>query len=270
MAMLMEEKYGMEMRGLTGGLYRISEWIMRLSVINVLWIVCSIPFFFVVLSLIFQPNVENVVEIIKQSLFLLAVLAPFTLIPATAAVFTVARKWVTGDPDVPLLRTFFGGYKDNYLQSMLGGIVLEIIGFLLYNAYFFYSGQSGLTKLLSFVFLLLLFLLVSVFLNYISIMVHFHMKFWQVLKNAVLMTIGNPFLSISTIVINFVIIYICFKFTFLFPFFMGSVIAIVTFFQFHRNYERLMNKIRILEEANAEKEALLNKADDPTSETVNR
>lgn len=260
----------MEMRGLTGGLYRITEWIMRLSVINVLWLICSIPFFFVVLSFFVQPEVEDIKELVKQSVFLLAVLAPFTLIPATAAMFTVARKWVIGDPDVPLLKTFFQGYKENYLQSMLGGILLEIIGLLLYNAYIFYSGQSGLTKLLSFVFLLLLFLLFAVFLNYISIMVHFHMKFWQVFKNAVLMTTGNPFISIFTIVLNIAIIYFCFKFTFLFPFFMGSLMAIVTFFQFHRSYEKLMDKIRILEEAKAEKEALLNKTDDSISETVNR
>ena len=260
----------MEMRGLMGGFYRISEWIMRLSVINVLWIVCSIPFFFVVFSFFVQPEVQVSMELVKQWLFLLAILAPFTLIPSTAAMFTVARKWVTGDPDVPLLKTFFRGYKENYLQSMLGGILLEIIGILLYINYTFYSGHTGLTKLLSFVFLLLLFLLLAVFLNYISIMVHFHMKLWQVLKNAVLVTIGNPFVSISMIIMNVVIIYISFKITFLIPFFMGSLMAIATFFQFHRSYEKLMNKIRILEEATAEREAKLNNSDASESETVNR
>ena len=37
--------------------------------------------------------------------------------------FTVARKWVMGEMDVPLFHTFFRDYKENYVQSMIGGII---------------------------------------------------------------------------------------------------------------------------------------------------
>ena len=42
----------MEMRGMMGGFYKISEWIMRLSVTNLLWIVCSLPIWYLLLVLL--------------------------------------------------------------------------------------------------------------------------------------------------------------------------------------------------------------------------
>src|SRR5690554_780565 len=99
-----------------GGFYRISEWIMRLSVTNILWVVTAFPVFFCIFSLLFfSSTVEEV-----QAWFLpIAVLSPFLLFPSTSAMFALARKWVTGDADVPLFKTFFRSYKENYLQSML-------------------------------------------------------------------------------------------------------------------------------------------------------
>ena len=42
----------MEMRGMMGGFYKLSEWIMRLSVTNVLWLLTSFPFWLMVISLL--------------------------------------------------------------------------------------------------------------------------------------------------------------------------------------------------------------------------
>lgn len=245
----------MEFRGIMGGFYRISEWIMRLSVINVLWIVCSIPFVFVVFPLF---TVEEITaDFLRQYLLILGIVAPFTLIPATGAMFTVARKWVTGDVDVPLFKTYFRGYKENYRQSMLGALVFELIAAVLYVNYYFYSTQTSTLKLLSFLFLLFMVLLGAAFLNYMSIMVHFHMKFWQIVKNALLLTIGNPLNSIAILVLNGVVFYFSTRFTFLIPFFMGSIISVVSFFMFYRSFERLREKVQKSEEEaeeNAEKE----------------
>lgn len=225
-----------------GGLYRISEWIMRLSAINLLWVFGSIPFLFLVLSMLLSPS-EVDLAVFQQWIFLLAIVAPFTLVPASGAMFTVARKWVTGDEDVPLFKTFWRGYKENYKQSMLGGFVFVLLFVIVFVNYRFYGTQSGTLSLVSYLFIAFFFLLIAAFVNYLSIMVHFHMKFWQIVKNSLLVTIGNPINSVFILIANAVIVYISTKYTFLIPFFMGSLCAVVSYWTFHRSYLRLQMKI---------------------------
>ncbi|WP_235886140.1 YesL family protein [Paenibacillus cymbidii] len=238
------------MRGIMGGFYKISEWIMRLSVTNILWVICSSPFFFLLLSMLISPGVSEdggvTSDIVKQWLLTLAIVAPFTLVPASAAMFSVVRKWVMGEEDVPLFKTFFRGYKQNYLQSMLGGLIFLAIAVILYINFLFYTSQSDTMKLLSYLFIMLFVLLVGAFLNFLSITVHFHMKLFQIVKNAFLLTIGNPIGTIVTLVCSGFIMYISSKYTFLIPFFMGSLIAFVAFWQFYRNFQRIQDKMEKL------------------------
>jgi uncharacterized membrane protein YesL len=232
------------MKGLMGGFYRISEWIMRLSVTNVLWIVCSIPFFYLLLVGFLSGG-----EVFRQTLPLLAVVAPFTLFPATAAMFTVARKWVSGEGDVPLLKTFFRGYKENYVQSMAGGLVYVLIAVILYVNYRFYLTQPGSLRLLSVLFITFSIIVIVSLFNFFSILAHLHMKTLSIIKNALLITIGNPIASVTLIVCNGIILYVSVaKFTFLIPFFMGSLMAAFSFWMFHRSFSRLQQKQQELAE----------------------
>jgi uncharacterized membrane protein YesL len=235
----------LEFKGITGGLYRISEWIMRLAVINVLWILCSIPVFFI--AFVGLTSAEP--GAMLTSLPLMAVFVPFTLFPATAAMFTVARKWVTGDEDVPLLKTFFKGYKENYVQSMIGGILFMIIFAVIYMNYNFYLVRGGTLRILSILFIAFTLIVATAMFNFFSIMVHLRMKVLQMVKNAILISIGNPLNSVVLIICNGVILYVSlFKFTFLIPFFMGSLIASFSFWQFHRMFQKLQMKQQELED----------------------
>jgi uncharacterized membrane protein YesL len=246
----------LEFRGIMGGFYRISEWIMRLSVINVLWVLCSIPVFFLLLAGLTSQSADAFVQMIP----LLAIVVPFTLFPATSAMFAVARKWVTGEEDVPLLKTFFRGYKENYIQSMVGGIIFVLIFVIIYVNYRFYVGQGNTLKLLSIVFIAFTIVVSTALFNFFSIMVHLHMKVLQIIKNAILITIGNPINSIMILICNGVIVYISVvKFTFLIPFFMGSIMATFTFWQFYRGFQKLQSKQQALEEKERERNEELEK-----------
>jgi uncharacterized membrane protein YesL len=228
-----------EFRGMMGGFYRLTEWIMRFSVTNVLWVLCSLPFFFV-LVLLFSSNLTP--DLVKQTFIIAGIVAPFTLVPATAAMFVVVRKWITGDTDVPLLKTFFRGYKENYRQSMIGGIVFMVFGLILYVNYTFYIARTGYAYYMSFLFIGLLALLGAAFINFFSVVVHFHMKLTQVLKNAILITIGNPLGTVFLLVGNAIILYFSFRYTFLIPFFMGALMTYLSFWQFNRSYQSLLQK----------------------------
>ncbi|QAY66407.1 YesL family protein [Paenibacillus protaetiae] len=238
----------MEPRGLMGGFYRISEWIMRLAVTNVLWIVCSIPFMFSAFVSLFAQDKNQ----LYSTLLVAAVTAPFTLFPATAAMFTVARKWVMGEADVPLLKTFFRGYKENYKQSMLGGLLYTVILVILLVDFVVYRNQ--INNIVSYIFVAFLVLvMISVF-NFFSMIVHYHMKTFQLVKNALLITIGRPLRSISMVVMNGVVIFISTKFTFLIPFFAGSIIAYLSFWSFHLIYQKLQEQSEKAKENAGEEE----------------
>lgn len=229
----------MEMKGMMGGLYRICEWVMRLSVINVLWVLCSIPIFYFLIVLLNSQSLDQFIF----TLIIMGVLAPFTLFPATSAMFGVARKWVMGEEDAPLFKTFFRGYKENYVKSMLGGIIFALLIVLMIVNFQFYSSQESGLQLLSVLFIaFLLVIFISMF-NFFSIVVHLEMKTLQVVKNALLITLGRPLTSILVTITNLFILYISFyHFTFLIPFFMGSLIAYMTFFHFHRVFLKIKKK----------------------------
>jgi len=231
----------LEMNGLMGGLYRICEWIMRFSVINVLWVICSIPFLLAALPVL---TVENTGQL-TMVLIISGVIAPFVLFPATAAMFTVARKWVLGDVDVPLFKTYFRGYKENYRQSMFGGIIYSLLFLLFVVNMRFYAELTNSLQFLSVMFLVLIAVLCVSLFHFFSILSHLHMSVFQIIKSSLLITIGRPLTSIMIAITNAVILYISFfHFQWLLMFFSGSLIAYSSFFYFHRMFVKLQEKQR--------------------------
>jgi uncharacterized membrane protein YesL len=232
------------MKGWMGGVYRVCEWIMRFAVANILWVVCSLPIFFLALMAIVNVQLPEVPRAaVYQLLLLMAVLTPFLLFPATSAMFALARKWVMGEGDVPLIKTYFRSYKENYRQSMFGGIVFLILFAIMYVNYHFYLSQPGDIHWLAYLFITLSAIMGAAMFNFFSITVHFHMSLWQILKNSILISIGHPITSVALLITNLAILYISFvKVTFLIPFFMGSMIAFVSYWHFHRIYSRMQLK----------------------------
>jgi uncharacterized membrane protein YesL len=247
----------MEMRGMMGGFYKLSEWVMRLSVTNVFWLLVAIPFWILMwfrinVSGIYEPDV---VDNMRQTLnTLLMIVAPFTIFPATAGMFSVARKWVLGDVDVPLFKTFFVNYKQNFVQAMLGGILYMLLFFIIYVdiEYFNRSDNFGAVTI---IFVVLRVILGISLLHFFSLLSHFHMKFLQLFKNALVLTIGRPIRTIIAAIGALVVTYFSIRFTFLIPFFMGSLIAIYTFFNFNITLQKMMTLKESLEDSETESDS---------------
>lgn len=72
----------MEMNGLMGGIYRVAEWIMRLALLNLLWLG-----------------------------FTIAGLIAGGLFPATQAAFAISRQWIRGETELPIFKTFLTYFK---------------------------------------------------------------------------------------------------------------------------------------------------------------
>lgn len=236
------------MKGLMGGFYRISEWIMRFSVTNLLWLITAVPFFILSTPILFG-NSEDM-AVMQSTLLLMAIAAPFTLFPSTSAMFSLARKWIIGEEDVPLFKTFFSSYKQNYLQSMLGGIIYSVLMVIMVVNYRFYLGLENYAQILSIFFIMFLVIVTISLFNFFCVLSHLHMKTLALIKNAIFLTIGKPFTSLTMIITNLIIMYVClFHFNlFLAFFFMGSLVAYMTFFHFYRMFQNIQDKQKALEE----------------------
>src|SRR6185437_1843245 len=100
-----------------------------------------------------------------------AILAPFILFPATAAMFGVVRNWIIGKQDLPVLRSFWKYYRENYVRGLLGGLVIVPIWSAWAFNYFYSAVQIG--SFLFYFFLVITMFLFTFTVHFFSYTVHF-------------------------------------------------------------------------------------------------
>jgi uncharacterized membrane protein YesL len=210
------------MTGLMSRFYRFSEWIMRFAYLNILWI-C----------------------------FTLLGLIVFGFFPATVATFAVTRKWVMGEYDIPVFKTFWCTYKSEFLKSNLLGFTLVAIGCILYVDYRISVDSASIIGKILFIPLLVLIFLYSLLLLYVfPLFTHYDIKVFYVIKNAFLMTVLYPFSTILMVISNIVVYYALTLLPGLIPFFgVSSLSFLLTWcahYAFAKNQQkekRSQNKI---------------------------
>ncbi|NQX48068.1 DUF624 domain-containing protein [Paenibacillus tritici] len=250
----------MEFKGAMGGLYRITEWITRIAFSNILWALCSIPFLFAGIMKILMlgsgaggPNEQIMLN------WVLGVFAPFTVFPATSALFTVVRKWVMGNTDVSTFRTFFQGYKENYLKSMLGGLIYTLLFVVMYVDVTVYMTQMANFKIIGILMLVLMIILFVSMFNFFSIVVHYQMTFKEVVTNSILLTIARPIRVFSTLIGAGVLLYIGLRYPVLYVLCIPTLIAMLAFFNFFATYNKL--QLQVEKKKLAEEQAALEAAE---------
>lgn len=137
-----------------GKLYTICEWIMKLAYINLLWIMFTV-----------------------SGLILLG------FMPATAALFTVVRKWFMKETEVPIWKTFFSVYKSEFIKSNSFGLVFVMAGIMLYVDYYLILNLDGIIRIVATSILLLiscLYLITVLF--FFPVYVHYELKFFDYFK----------------------------------------------------------------------------------------
>nr|WGD58452.1 YesL family protein [Bacillus subtilis]WGD81504.1 YesL family protein [Bacillus subtilis]WGD83543.1 YesL family protein [Bacillus subtilis]WGD94165.1 YesL family protein [Bacillus subtilis]WGE02898.1 YesL family protein [Bacillus subtilis] len=182
--------------GVTNGLNRFCTWVMRLAYLNVLWI-----------------------------LFSLAGLIVFGLMPATAAMFTVAREWAKGNTDAPVFSVFFRTFKKEWRASqILGLIVVTAVLFLFADMRI--AAQMDQPVLVN-VFLSISLIFAFVVLYVFPVFSHFDVKIREVLSISFLIAFSRP--AVTLLMAAGAVGVLClvlFHVTFLL-FFSGSLLSLI-------------------------------------------
>lgn len=150
------------------GLYRLSEWIMRLAYVNILWILFTL--------------IGGVILGIG---------------PATAGMFTVVRKMVMGADEIPVFTIFKDVFRKEFKRSNLLLFIITCTGILLYFDFRFFQMQEGLFFTLVSYFTLGLFLVYFLILLFIfPLFVHYQMKVIHYFRSASIFVIMQPIITI--------------------------------------------------------------------------
>ncbi|RKQ35888.1 DUF624 domain-containing protein [Oceanobacillus halophilus] len=215
------------------GIYAVSEWIMRFSVINILWIIFNLPIAFILISILFAEHLTDIYYLVP----ILVVLVPILFFPATQAMFASVRDWVIKRDEGGLIKSYWRYYKDNYKKSVISGVILTFIWLFWYVDVYYFSKEN---VLLMFVFGFLGIVLFIYTINFFSINAHYHMKLGKTFKNTLLITIGSPVLFFAVLITSAILLMISItKMQFLILFFTGSLMAYISFSAFYRLYLKL-------------------------------
>ncbi|MFD2130384.1 YesL family protein [Pseudogracilibacillus auburnensis] len=170
------------MHGFIAGYYTFCIWTMRLAYLNILWV------FFTLVGLII-----------------------FGFMPATAAMFAVVRKWVLGEEDSAIFKTFWDSYRKEFLKANGLGMMFFLFGYFLIIEFQILRLQESLLYFIVSFGVITIFILYTIALTYFfPIFVHFNLKLTDYLKWPFIIGIVHPILTLFMMIGLLTILYITF------------------------------------------------------------
>ena len=199
---------------LSGKLYILLEWVTRFAYLHILWI------FFTLFG---------------------GVIAG--IYPSTTTVFAIMRKWLNGEEDLPVFKTFWSYYKRDFLKSNHLGIYISIIlFFILVDLFYLYSiadsAMHWTAVPLSVGVLFLSFLLLYLF----PVFVHYHLPVRKTVRTAFLLMLISPVQIFVMMISLFSIAVILWIFPAIGFIFGISLYAFVTVWASRYSFKRLEQK----------------------------
>ncbi|MFV2049067.1 YesL family protein [Metabacillus litoralis] len=176
----------------------ILQWIFRLVVLNVAWIFYSVLGLFVA-----------------------------GVFPATAAMLSVARKWILGEHDIKIFQTFKNAYRQEFATANILGWILTITGVILYvNFQLMKNSVSVFSVVTPFAFYLMVFFYMILLIWAFPMLVHYKATWRQHLKNAIIVGLSKIHYTLMCGLAIFAILYLSLSYPGIIPFFTISVLGI--------------------------------------------
>lgn len=185
-----------------GKLFTVCEWIMRLALVNLLWI-----------------------------LFSIAGLLIFGIMPASVALFTIVRKWQMKEMDIPVLKTFLIVYRQEFKRSNGLGIGLSLSGaFLIFDFLYLRTVHGALQLALLVPLMIIAAFYITTAMYILPVYVHYDSKMITNLKNAFFLGVLNFHMTLLMLVTLAAIIILILYQPGLVPFFSAVSIAWILMF----------------------------------------
>ncbi|WP_010283706.1 YesL family protein [Bacillus timonensis] len=167
----------MQLGSFSSGIYSLCNWIARLAYLNLLWI-----------------------------FFTLSGLVVFGFFPATIAMLATLRQFLIKNHP-PVFKTFWHYYKKEFISSNKLGVIIVVIGFILYmNINFLQTTSNEVASFLFYSSLMMSCIYILIICYTLASYVEFEQTLGTHLKNALLITIYSPIPSLL-IIFGFAAVY---------------------------------------------------------------
>lgn len=170
--------------------------------------------------------------------------------PATVAMFSISRKWVRGEEDIPVISSFWSEYKKVFVKSNVFGWGVALIGGLLYVNYqimLSLGTETPFIVVLSYIFVVLLYFMFVVTL--IPVAVHFEGGPLTILKRTFQFMAGRIHIAMLFMLLIWASVYMSLAFPTAILFFSGSVLSYMLMWFFTNSLKKLEVKQEKLKES---------------------
>jgi uncharacterized membrane protein YesL len=204
----------MHFNGVINKAYTGCEWVMKLAYVNILWVLFSLS------GLIF-----------------------FGMSPASVALFTILRKWLINETDIPIFRTFLDTYKKEFRKANKIGWLMAMIGMFLYIDFKFIINMGATIQYVLSVPLLIITILYFITLLYIfPVYVSYELGMVQYIKNSFYIGIINMHITILMIAATFLLGILYRYIPGVVPFFSVSLVALIVMIGAKQSFQRIEEK----------------------------
>lgn len=162
------------------------------------------------------------------------------LFPATAALFYIARQWVLGEHDDPLIPLFASRFKAYFIKANMAGWAFAILGWILHLNYQVIAAADGsipFPVVLCFLLAVALFLMLSA--SILPIALHYAGTPTMILRKTLYFILGQLPMALVFVVAIWAVGWVSLAFPAFFLFFSGSLTAYALTSLFIQTIERL-------------------------------
>ncbi|ULT56163.1 YesL family protein [Neobacillus drentensis] len=204
----------MQFNWVVGKAYTGCEWVMKLAYVNILWV-----------------------------LFSLGGLILLGISPASVALFTILRKWLMNETDVPIFRTFLSTYKKEFVKSNQLGWIMGLIGMFLYLDFKYLITVGGTIQYVLSIPLVIVTILFFITMLYLfPVYVHYELRLIQYIKNSFYIGIINMHITILMIAVTILIGILYRSIPGIVPFFSISLFSLMVMTGAKQSFNRIEAK----------------------------
>ncbi|WP_052255193.1 YesL family protein [Salinicoccus sp. YB14-2] len=205
----------MKTRNIYNVLYTVTDWMVKLGYLNILW-----------------------------ASFTILGLGVFGLFPASFSVYAIVRKWLDGERNINLFKTFKTHYfKEFFITNLLGVITSILITLFALNIVFYTGFEHKVSDILMSLFGALLIITITLALYLLPLFASVRLKFFDYFKAATYIIITHPVQALALLVFTPVYGMILLTLPFLIPFFSVSIFAVISTWIVRNSFTPLIRKI---------------------------
>ncbi|MEH7273646.1 YesL family protein [Neobacillus vireti] len=162
----------------------------------------------------------------------------FGFFPATISLFSIIRKWIRGDTEIDIFRTFAAAFKESFVRSNLIGLLFMAIG--LFLAVDLYISQTYLGNAIVHIGILICTLLYTLtVLFFFPTYVHYELKTFTYVNQAFLLILVRPLQSLLILCSALIMLMIVYVVPFLGILFAGPMLAFPIMWLGNRVFQNL-------------------------------